>query len=270
MPPPAPMMLVLSTLMGAAGPEKDGVSLVHPTPRELMREMSTDRPDATESPFTVDAGHVQIEVSFFDFSRDRADGETTRVFAAAPMLLKVGLLNDVDLQLGFDPFTRASGTGDDTEGFGDTTLRLKMNLWGNDGGPTAFALMPFVTFPTATEGLGADRVEGGLIAPLAVELPLGFSAGLMAEIDFVHDGEDYTTDFVHTATIARTLIGDLGAFVEYAGTLNLNGAADYRATFNTGATYGLTPNLQLDAGVRIGLTDAAEDVGFFAGFSWRR
>lgn len=267
---PCAALLVASAPVVGAGPEKAGFTIFDPTPRALMREMSTDRPDATESPFTVDAGHVQVEVSFFDFAREREDGETTRVFAAAPMLLKVGLLNDVDLQLGFDPFVRVSGGGEMTEGFGDTTLRLKVNLWGNDGGPTAFALMPFVTFPTATGDLGAERIEGGLIAPFAMELPLEFSAGLMAEIDVVYDGEDYTADFVHTATIARSLVGDLGAFIEYAGALNLNGAEAYRASFNTGATYGLTPNLQLDAGVRIGLTDAAEGVGVFAGFSWRR
>ena len=35
-----------------------------------MREMSTDRPDKTESPYTVDAGHFQIEWDLFNFERD--------------------------------------------------------------------------------------------------------------------------------------------------------------------------------------------------------
>src|SRR4051794_35141958 len=35
-------------------------TLFNPTPRKQMREMATDRPDKTESPYTVDAGHVQI------------------------------------------------------------------------------------------------------------------------------------------------------------------------------------------------------------------
>ena len=38
-------------------PDKSGYTLFQPVPRELMREMSTDRPDQTESAYTVDAGH---------------------------------------------------------------------------------------------------------------------------------------------------------------------------------------------------------------------
>jgi hypothetical protein len=46
--------------VAATGPaDKSAFSLFNPTPRELMREMSTDRPDTTESPYTVDAGHFQ-------------------------------------------------------------------------------------------------------------------------------------------------------------------------------------------------------------------
>ena len=56
---------------GLAGPvgagedapaDKSVYHLFHPTPFALMRELNTDRPDKTESPFTVDAGHYQIEL----------------------------------------------------------------------------------------------------------------------------------------------------------------------------------------------------------------
>src|SRR5688572_5942243 len=43
-------------------PHKSHYHLFNPTPRAQMREMSTDRPDQTESPYTVDAGHVQVEM----------------------------------------------------------------------------------------------------------------------------------------------------------------------------------------------------------------
>ena len=45
----------------SASPDKSDYTLFNPTPRDRLREMSTDRPDKTESPFTVDAGHFQIE-----------------------------------------------------------------------------------------------------------------------------------------------------------------------------------------------------------------
>jgi len=259
-------------------PDKSGFTIFNPTPGPLMRPMSTDRPDTTESPYTVDAGHFQVEASVADYTQDSEDGQAVRVWAIAPMLLKVGLLNNVDLQLGLDPYINARATADDgtgtertTEGFGDTTVRVKINLWGNDAGGTAFALMPFVVLPTATDGLGAGHVEGGLIAPLAVELPAGFGLGLMAEIDFIRSQTDdrYVADLVYSATVGRDLVGDLGAYVEFAGFHSLSADRDYRGFFNTGLTYSLTPDAQLDAGVRIGLTSAADDFGVFAGVSFR-
>ena len=36
--------------------------LFAPVPRSAMRPLSTDRPDTTESPYTVDAGHFQMEM----------------------------------------------------------------------------------------------------------------------------------------------------------------------------------------------------------------
>ncbi len=261
------------------GTDKSVYTLFNPTPRELLRDLSTDRPDTTESAYTVDAGHLQIELSLVDFTSDRrnADGETVRALAVAPMLIKIGLLNNVDLQIGIDPYTRerthdrAAGTARTVEGFGDTVARLKVNLWGNDGGETALALMPFIKFPTAADGLGNGNIEGGLIVPLAIALPGEFALGLMAEVDFNRSEADdrYVVDFVHTATVGHEIVGDLGGYIEYAGFLNLNGDEDYRGYFDVGLTYGLTADVQFDAGVRIGLTKAADDFAVFAGVSVR-
>ena len=72
--------LLLSGLLAAvlapagekpAAPGKSTCHLFNPTPREAMRELSTDRPDQTESPFTVDAGHVQVEMDLATFTYDR-------------------------------------------------------------------------------------------------------------------------------------------------------------------------------------------------------
>lgn len=259
---------------------KHGCTLLDPTPRELMRGLSTDRPDATESPFTVDAGHVQIELSFLEYTRE-GDGGRSDTFAFAPFNLKLGLLNNTDLQLVFTPWIDEDTRGGArVTGVGDTQLRLKINLWGNDppddppgGAPgrTAFAFMPFISFPTGDEDLSSGRVEGGLIFPFAVELPEGFGLGLMAELDFVYDRDasGYQTDFVHTAVVGRDLTESLGAFVEYVGAENLSTSDAYRASLNAGVTYAIGADLQLDAGVGFGLTRAAEDFTVFAGMSCR-
>src|SRR5262245_14653824 len=91
-----------------ANADKSGYTLFNPTPRSLMRELSTDRPDRTESPYTVDAGHFQLEMDILSYFYDRntpaRDGVRSELLAIAPMNLKAGLLNNVDLQLVILPY----------------------------------------------------------------------------------------------------------------------------------------------------------------------
>ncbi len=256
-------------------PDKWQYSLFHPTPCALMRPMSTDRPDKTESAYTVDAGHFQIETTLVQFGMDtwNADGERVFGINAGNVNLKVGLTNNADLQVVVENFlyeqVRADGATTRKSGFGDIQTRLKVNLWGNDGGVTALAVMPYVNWPTNTNGFGNKKVEGGIIVPLAVELPWGFGMGVMTEVDFVaRDGGDYGLDFVNSITFSRDIIGNLAGYVE-CFTLLPDTGRDPVVTLDVGLTYMVTENFMLDAGINFGVTEAAEDLNPFAGFSMR-
>ena len=116
-----------------------------------LRDLEADRPDATESPRTVDAGYFQIEASLLGYSRDRSGGVTYESWSWAEANIKYGLNECMDLQLVLAPYVRESvdggGVRSVAEGFGDMTLRLKWNLWGNAEGSTAFAVFPYVKIP---------------------------------------------------------------------------------------------------------------------------
>jgi hypothetical protein len=180
-----------------------------------MREMSTDRPDLTESPFTVDAGHFQIEMDVVNYSRDRRNYDNTTVETAsfAPMNLKVGLCNRMDLHVIVEPWIsvrtrdRVANTTEKNRGFGDITSRFKFNLWGNDGGQTALGLMPFVKLPSNQDNVGNNSVKGGLIIPFAAELPAGWGFGAMLEVDVLKDGDNdgYHLDSFRVSLSAATL-----------------------------------------------------------------
>lgn len=266
--------------------DKRTYTLFNPTPKGLLREFTTDRPDVTESPITVDAGHFQLELSFIEYGRDRDHGTNDDEFDMLPFNFKVGLLNQVDLQFVFTPYidnrTRTSATplvGAATEhhgGASDFALRLKINFWGNDGpspmfGDTAFGCMPFVSFPTGTGGVGGGHVEGGLIFPLAIALPGKFDLGLMAEVDCVRNEANtgYGVELVHTATLNHKLFGPLAGYIEYVGVTARGTGGGYRASFSSGLTYALGRNAQLDAGVLAGLDRHAQDLHLFSGFSIR-
>ena len=254
--------------------DKSQYNLFNPTPAALMREMTTDRPDTTESPFTVDAGHLQIELSFVEYLRDgRADS-----YSVMPTNFRLGVLENLEFALVVSPFIHAESPSDDASGtftsdsgFGDLELRAKINLWGNDDGRTALALMPFISFPTAADNLGSEQIEGGLIVPFAMALDDVWNLGLMAEFDLVHDADRdaYDLDFVHTATIGRDLFGPLGGYLEYIGSISTAPSSPYLALLGVGLTYAINDNWQLDAGINIGLNDAADDLNPFIGMAIR-
>src|SRR2546427_8758063 len=103
-------LLALWAISSAAFAERDKseFNLFNPTPPDLMREFTTDRPDKTESPYTVDAGHVQIEMDLANYSYDRRNPqhESRRVQTLNILAtnFKLGLLNNLDVQLVSDDF----------------------------------------------------------------------------------------------------------------------------------------------------------------------
>ena len=276
----APALCVRAAAGDAPAPDKSKYHLFNPTPRELMREFNTDRPDKTESPYTLDAGHFQIEMDVLNYSFDRYNGlpNNTRVesVAIASMNLKAGFCDNVDFQLVLQTYnsvrTRDNATGVTRQrGFGDVIPRLKLNLWGNNGGTTALALMPYVKLPTSQDHLGNSSVEGGLIVPLAVELPGGFGMGLMTQVDFNRDasGRGHHPEFVNTITVSHDLVGKLAGYVEFFSSVSTERGSSWVGTVDLGLTYALTKDIQLDAGVNIGVTRAADDVNPFLGISFR-
>jgi hypothetical protein len=261
--------------------DKARYSLFNPTPRALMRELSTDRPDKTESPFTVDAGHFQIEADLISYSYDRHNPEHADVrvesWSFATLNLKAGLLNNIDLQVVVPSYAqertrdRDAGTIEEAGGFGDVITRLKVNVWGNDGGKTAFAVMPFVKWPTAENDLGNGAIEGGVILPLAVELPAEWGMGVMTQVDFTKDstGGGFHAEWINTITFGHDIVGPLAGYVEFFSLVSAEEDADWIGTVDLGLTYAIHDDVQLDTGINIGVTRAADDFNPFLGISVR-
>src|SRR5438477_11809965 len=104
----------------AAKPEVDktAFNLFNPTPAQYLRTLDTDGPGATESPYTVDAGHFQVEMTLVDYTYDRESFDAmTKRFEAweiASMNLKLGLLNQLDAQLVLETYNLLFEREDDS------------------------------------------------------------------------------------------------------------------------------------------------------------
>jgi Putative MetA-pathway of phenol degradation len=260
--------------------DKSEFDLFNPTPTQYLREMTTDSVRATQSPYTVDAGHFQLEMTLFGYSsyEDHSQGVTYKLdwWNIGPINLRAGLFDRFEVQLILEPYNHVSerevGFSEVTRrGFGDTTLRLKFNCWGNDSGQTALALMPFGVFPTSDQGLGNDNFEGGFLVPFSVALPWKFFLGLSGSIALTRsNAEQYNhKEFTGGVALSRQLFADFEGYLECFNAATTQKGIGRATTFNLGLVYWLSDNLQLNAGVDLGLTTWADDWYAFLGTSWR-
>lgn len=242
-----------------------------------MRELSADRPDKIESPYTVDAGHFQLETDFVGWTYDRSNGTRTRSWNGPTPNIKVGLLNNVDLELVFDGYSsegttdRTTGRRSSRSGFGNLGTRLKINLFGNDGGGAALAALPYVMFPTSTSEMGASEVEGGIIFPFTVELPAGWEMNLQTAFHSLQNSESHGhhAQFDNAISFGHGIVGKLAGYVEFFTAVRTERGQDWVGTLDFGLTYPITDNVQFDCGVNIGLTPAADDWNPFTGITVR-
>lgn len=259
-------------------------TLGNPAPRANLRPLSTDRPDKTESPLTVDAGHFQVEMDLFRYEHDRTRAEGTEFtreeWGVGPVLVKLGVWHHLDVHLGVEPYQvvreveRANGESRETrrQGFGHVALRSKLNLWGNDGGRSALALLPSIQLPTTQDGLGSDGVEAGLGVPFGLKLTdrleLGAQTGALWVGDA--DGSGHHFALVNSLTLGAALSRRFSGYVEFWAWLDPDEADAWQGTFDFGLNFLVNDHLKLDAGLNVGVTETAPDWNPFLGLSWRR
>ncbi|MGE3142053.1 MAG: transporter [Hyphomonadaceae bacterium] len=234
-------------------------------------EFVSSRPGATEGAIAVPAGYWQVETEIASFARDRESGVKTKSWSGAATTLRYGLAHGADLELIVSPYVgqsvRDAGGKISDEGFGDVTLRARRTFAGQDGG-AAFALIGYVTLPTAKDGLGAEKVEGGLIATGAV--PLSSVDELAATLDLgaISENDSYAGDAFAAINWGHALSDRASVYLEATAERAAHDD-ETAATWGLGAAYLIGPATQIDAGANFALTDAADDASFFIGWAHR-
>lgn len=258
--------------------DKSQYTLFNPTPIDLRRPYNTDRPSKTDSPFTIDAGVFQIESDLPNWTLDQPDtkhgDERIRTWIVGNANFKLGLTNWMDLQI-FPQFyvnKRTSGPGFgralEQDGFGDTTVRLKINLLGNDGGKLVIGFLSSLKIPTNTGHTGNHLWEPGFELPMNYSLPWGFTLFAQTRIDILDKprSSNMQVQWQNPIGFSRTIVGNLSGYVEFYDAVS---SGPWVGTLDTGLIYQLTPNTSVDVDSFFGLTRSAPDYNIFVGFGQR-
>jgi hypothetical protein len=261
-------------------PDKSGYTFFNPTPDSQLRGFAPDRPPKANSAYTVDAGHFQYETDLLNYSQTNFGGVTTKLYQAFDPVWKFGLTNWADFELQYNGYQNLVATSNATgavvakgSGFGDVFVKSKINVFGNDGGSAALAVIPYVKLPSGGPLISNGAVEEGLIAPLQLTLPKDFGLTLMSEVDALKNANDNGrhANFVNLVNLNHPVPGikNLSAAIEFFSSVGTDANTPPVYTLDTALIYLLTPNVQLDAGVDSGLNKAAPNLQVFMGLSQR-
>jgi hypothetical protein len=211
-----------------------------------LPDLVTDRPDATESALSVPAGHVQLEMGY-TFTRL----ETAHLHTVGEVLARIGLNEWTELRLEVSSLAIEASTGGRLRsGFEDPSVGVKVELPSTRLFPET-ALMAWTSLPMGSSGFGGEW-RPALLAASAWPLRRGVDAGINAGWASTETGGEV----LGSAALGFSLLPDWGGFAEVFGSTGPGG--ERRGFVDGGLTYGLTPDLQLDARVGTELGGASE------------
>ncbi|WP_400192338.1 transporter [Hymenobacter sp. B81] len=251
-------------------------SLRNPTPRAQLRKLHPDRPGITQSAFTLDPGHFQIETNLLRLRNGREDGLRHRELLLNHAVLKLGLSERTDVQVKLESYSieKEWPTGqaepERHRGFGDVSVRLKRNLIGDDENrPAGLAISGYVSVPTGG-ALGRGGLEAGLSLPFEYRLAesTGLSVQLQGDLEHDRDARRHYLALQPAATINHDFNSVLGSYAELMSHWDSRNGR-WRNLLNIGPELTLSENVQLDMGAGLPL-NSRTDREFFLGFTYRR
>jgi len=262
------LVVLLGMVMGLSGcvcPDKPG-------------PMNTDRPGAGTSPYVVPPCYPQVELGW-THTESSGNGEKQKTDVAPDTLVRLGLIPDLELRLGYVGYAWEKASGNDgassnSSGGSDANIGFKFRFFEGTKWLPESAFVGQLTLPVGRKGFSSGRVDPSFL--------FAFSNSLTDFLSFDYSlGPTWNTDedqfsnrhtlsvFQWAASLGIGITEKLSGFVGFYGDAGLSASKTPANAFDTGLTYLLLDNFQLDVSGGIGLSDAADDWYAGAGFSYR-
>lgn len=238
---------------------------------EDVAPIGPDRPDFVDSSDVVGRGRVQLEFGLAG-ERTKLGGQTLRG-NATPLQLRIGVGDDWELRLASDGRLGARTGPARERGWGDLSVGLKWHQQDGDA-QTLWPGLGWVVRADLDTGSRAFRGQGTRPAVNFVaewEFAGGYSLGVMPGlyVERNDEGRRYT-GAVLAAVVGKSLNERTQVFAEVAGQQLAPARHGGKVvTFDVGATYRVTDDLQVDAALSRGLTRQSPDVLWTVGASVR-
>ena len=225
----------------------------------------TDRPDATESPNTVEPGYIQIETGGY-YTRFEQDATTLETLGYNTTLLRYGLLDRLELRLGWNyEQNRSSATDLKTEGFSPMLAGVKINIAHEDGRRPEIGFLGHLYLPfSAPESLRPQGTTSDF------RFAVGHTLSERSSLAYNFGGQwaegQIGMAYVYTIAYGYALNDTIGVYGELYGDAPELASAHH--FWDAGFTYLANGSLQYDLTVGQSITQG-QDLLISAGVSYK-
>jgi len=212
------------------------------------QEIVTDRPDQTESSTTVPLKSFQFEGGVLLGNYNFANS-SEQMLLIPTTLLRYGLTKSIELRLVEQLIhIKNKQTSEDNSGLSDLELGAKIQILKNPAINTEIAFISHLLLPTGAISVTNDHV--GTVNKLAIShgitdfLDLGYNVGY----NYFGTEKGYLT---YSVALGLGMTKRIGAYIEtYGEVVEFN---DWISNFDSGITYLIRDNMQLDLSFGLGL-----------------
>ncbi len=228
----------------------------------------TDRPDATESPTVVPKNYIQIETGAF-YENFEENNFKTEDFTYNTMLIRYGLLDRLELRLGWD-YTNSKTFFDKNEisninSFSPLLIGVKIPIAEEKG---AFPEIGFLGHLNAPFSVKKElRPENtGVDFRFSFAHTLNEKSSLSYNIGAAWENDSPEAAYLYTIAYGYGLSDKWGIYIELYGDFPENNKANN--LWDAGLTYLISNNIQLDATIGSSITKG-QDLLLSTGISFR-
>jgi hypothetical protein len=242
--------------------------------------IATDRPDFVESAQVVGRGRFQLETGY-TLDKSKHDGIKNDSYST-PTLLRFGLNDSWEFRVETEGFMRSTsqnligpgaGTSLTEHGFADLGLGLKWQLQNGDEATEkpSIGIVGQLDFSSGSQAFRGQGTRPSLLLAVEWDLPGDTAIGFMPGI--IVDKNDQGKNFgigVLALTMSKPIAQGWSGFVEVAAQeLKTRKNGGNVVTFDTGISYLLSNDAQVDFYVMKGISKAASNLQTGVGLSLR-
>jgi hypothetical protein len=189
--------------------------------------------------------------------------------ALGQVFLRAGVGGGFELRLGLNSWVETNAAAGDLSGVEDAFIGLKYGLREGGGRWPEAALIVESTVPSGDDSLGVDDPQPRAILVLSWDLTarvhLDSNYGIASRVS----GPDRYEEALASFAFGISLVGDLAAYLEYAGFVPLEGGRDESHYAFAALTWVPSPARQLDIGIGQGFNGDDPDLFASLGMTYR-